>query len=111
MTDTEHLVWSRLRAKRLQVKFNRQRPIGKYICDFVSLQVGIIIEIDGGQHYHSKNKQEDSIRDKYLKSFGFQVLRFTNIEVKQNLEGVLTVIWDKVAANLPPACGGELKGG
>lgn len=111
MTECKRIIWSHLRSKRMLAKFNRQRPIGEYICDFVSVQVGIIIEIDGGQHYEREHKEYDARRDEYLRSFGFEILRFTNLDVEQNLEGVLTVIWDKISATLPPACGGELKGG
>ncbi|NIR13035.1 MAG: DUF559 domain-containing protein, partial [Desulfobacterales bacterium] len=35
MTDSEHVLWSRLRAKQLMgVQFYRQKPIGEYIVDF-----------------------------------------------------------------------------
>ena len=50
-TDAENLLWHHLRDRRLlDLKFRRQRPIGKYIADFACLEVGLVIELDGGQH-------------------------------------------------------------
>ena len=51
MTDAETLMWQQLRGRRFQgFKFRRQRPLGPYILDFVCLEAGLVIEIDGGQH-------------------------------------------------------------
>ena len=91
LTDTERLLWTRLRAKQLEgLKFRRQEPIGEYIVDFVCYEKGIVIEADGGQH--SFEKEKDATRDKWLKKEGFKVLRFWNNEILTNIEGVLEVI-------------------
>jgi very-short-patch-repair endonuclease len=76
------------------MQFRRQQPIENYIVDFVCFDKRIIIEVDGGQH--SVNKDSDSVRDEYLKSNGFDVLRFWNNEIFENLNGVLEVIKNKV---------------
>ncbi len=90
-TDTEKLLWSRLRAKQIiSCKFRRQQPIGNYIVDFVCFSEKLIIELDGGQHAIQKNKDKE--RDNWLCKEGFTVLRFWNNEVIENLEGVLDVI-------------------
>lgn len=75
-------------------KFRRQQPIENYIVDFVCFDKRIVVELDGGQH--SVNKDSDSTRDEYLKSNGFDVLRFWNNEIFENLNGVLEVIRNKV---------------
>jgi very-short-patch-repair endonuclease len=47
-TDAENLLWYRLRNRQLlDLKFRRQRPIGKYIADFACIEIGLVIELDG----------------------------------------------------------------
>jgi very-short-patch-repair endonuclease len=72
------------------LKFRRQEQIGQYIVDFVCFKKKLIIELDGSQHID--NNEQDNIRDNWLKSQGFTILRFWNNEVIKNIEGVLTVI-------------------
>jgi len=91
LTDAERKLWRILRHRQLRAyKFRRQFPLGAYIVDFVCLQKRLIIEVDGGQH--SEQISYDKIRDNWLKSQGFKVLRFWNNEVLENLEGVNEVI-------------------
>ena len=50
-TEAEKRLWRHLRGRQLNgFKFRRQRQMGKYICDFVCLEVGLIVELDGSQH-------------------------------------------------------------
>ena len=72
------------------IKFRRQQPIDSYIVDFVSFELRLIIEVDGGQH--AAEKQKDKQRDCFLSENGYRVLRFWNNEVLDNLDGVLEVI-------------------
>ena len=89
-TPSERVLWLKLRNNQLAgVKFRRQQPIGKYIVDFVSFDKKVIIEIDGGQHNEDRIAGQDEIRTAWLNSQGFQVIRFWNNEVLNNLEGVL----------------------
>ena len=78
------------------VQFYRQKPIGNYIADFYCPKAKLIIEIDGSQHYEEKGIKKDKIRDEYFKSLGLKVLRFTNLDVLKNLNGVLEKIYEKV---------------
>ena len=75
------------------IKFRRQQPIENYIVDFVSFEKRIVIEIDGSQHADDTNKDEE--RDRFLTKNGYNVLRFWDNEVFQNIEGVLEVIMQK----------------
>jgi len=103
-TDTENLLWSRLRAHRLfGLKFRRQQPISEYVVDFLCPEKKLIVELDGGQH--QERAGYDAARDAWLKSEGYTVLRYWNNEVKGNLEGVLEDI-GRVAgvfAEAPPS--------
>ena len=50
-TDAEKKLWQHLRNRQLRgVRFNRQVPIGPFICDFAARSEKLIIELDGGQH-------------------------------------------------------------
>jgi very-short-patch-repair endonuclease len=83
-TMAEHLVWRSLRSRALGgFKFVRQEPIAPYIVDFVCR------EIDGGQPAENRR---DLRRDQWLRSQGYEVVRFWNNDVIQNLDGVLEII-------------------
>ena len=89
-TIAENKLWYFLRNRQIEnFKFRRQQPIGDYIADFTCLEKKIIVEIDGGQHFENK---EDDIRDQWLTSQGYRVLRFWNNDVIQNIESVLEII-------------------
>jgi len=99
-TDAEKKLWMHLRAKQLSgMKFRRQQPVGKYIVDFMCFERRVIIEVDGGQH----SEEVDFTREEYLRAQGFEVLRFWNNEVLQNIEGVLETIGRRCLLHPPPA--------
>ena len=90
-TEAEQRLWYHLRAHRfMDLKFKRQKPMGRYIVDFVCVERRLIIELDGGQH--AEQVVYDQHRDAWLRSQGYTVLRFWNNEVMQQLEGVLEQI-------------------
>ena len=87
-TDVERKLWHRIRDKQLEgYRFRRQRPIGKYIVDFICLDAKLIVELDGGQH--AEGAAYDETRTAFLESLSYRVLRFWNNEVIENIEGVL----------------------
>jgi len=90
-TEAEQRLWYHLRAHRFMgLKFKRQKPMGRYIVDFVCVERRLIIELDGGQH--AEQEEYDQHRDAWLRSQGYTVLRFWNNEVMQQMEGVLEQI-------------------
>jgi very-short-patch-repair endonuclease len=89
-TDAENLLWNQLRDRKLNgVKFRRQHCIGKYIVDFACLKKKLIIEIDGGRHNDSAKKADDEQRTAWLEAEGYNVLRYWNNDVQENIEGVI----------------------
>ena len=95
-TDAERALWYRLRAGRLQgLKFRRQVPKGNYIADFVCEAQKLVIELDGGQHGEEVNAGYDEQRTLYLQQHGYEVMRFWNNDVLNNMDGVLTLILEK----------------
>jgi very-short-patch-repair endonuclease len=96
-TDAEKKVWSILRSRQFEnSKFRRQKPIGKYIGDFVSWEKKLIIEIDGGQHNQESGMKKDETRTKWLERKGYRVIRFWNNDVLLNLDGVATRILEAI---------------
>ncbi|MDA0844245.1 MAG: DUF559 domain-containing protein, partial [Bacteroidetes bacterium] len=94
-TDVENTLWQLIRNRQiLDCKFYRQRAIGNYIADFVCRELNLIIELDGGQH--AEQKKYDQNRTQFLENNGYEVIRFWNNEVAENLEGVLETIYNKL---------------
>jgi very-short-patch-repair endonuclease len=99
MTDAEKLLWRHLRMKQFDgYKFRRQHPLGSFIVEFVCLEAGLIVEVDGGEHVEQKDS--DAIRTAWLETKGFRVMRLWNNEVLNNIEGVKQAI---MAMLLPPS--------
>ena len=90
LTDAEARLWRLLRSRQLEhVKFRRQTPIGPWIVDFVSFEMRLIVEADGGQHAESFS---DRVRDRDLQERGFRILRFWNNDILLNTNEVLEAI-------------------
>ena len=90
-TEAEARLWSRLRSRQLVgAKFRRQVALGPFVVDFCCLEVGLIVEVDGGQH--AERREADSSRSQQLAAVGFRVLRVWNDEVLRETEGVLQEI-------------------
>ncbi|WP_394658960.1 endonuclease domain-containing protein [uncultured Novosphingobium sp.] len=90
-TEAERRLWLAISARKLAgVPFNRQFPIGPFICDFVSREYRLVIEVDGGHHAHAVD--DDQKRTRFLEKQGYTVIRFWNAEVMDSLNGVLNRI-------------------
>ena len=100
MTPQEVKLWVHLRSWRSRgYHFRRQDPRDPYIVDFVCMSARLIVEADGGQHA-DEQQPHDAERDAWLRSQAFQVIRFTNIEILTNIEGVQTVDGRMMASTL-----------
>ncbi|GAA4336004.1 hypothetical protein GCM10023149_44380 [Mucilaginibacter gynuensis] len=93
-TPAESLLWQMLRNQQIGYKIRRQHAIDGYIADFVCLNKGLIIEIDG--EYHHFTKEQDDIRTRVLKGEGFDVIRFSNDEVLNNTHQVIQNIKEQL---------------
>ncbi len=89
-TEAEDVLWQRLRGKQLGARFRRQHAIDRFIVDFYAHEPHLIIEVDGP--VHEKQKEYDAMRQSFLESLGYRVVRFTNEQVLHDIQGVLAVI-------------------
>ena len=86
----EALLWGELKARKLGgYKFVRQQPIGPYFADFLCHECRLVVEVDGSQHADSDH---DRRRDHYMRCEGYSVIRFWNIDVIKEREGVCRTI-------------------
>ena len=74
------------------LRFQRQKAIGPYIVDFYCHKGGLVVELDGGQHYQPEQQEYDRRRTTYLEGLGLKVLRFSNLDVSQNFDSVCEAI-------------------
>ena len=81
MTVAERYLWDHLLDYQHTYHFRRQHIIGDYIVDFVSLDIKLVIEVDGGYHAERQQMEDDARRTEDLNHMGFDVVRFTNEEV------------------------------
>jgi|SRR5688572_19141245 len=96
MTKAEACLWKYvLRARKLSgYQFRRQRPVLNYIADFMCMELMLIIEVDGITHHWEETIKKDEIRQKSLESAGFTVIRFTDEEVLNHIQGVCDFLGD-----------------
>ena len=101
MTEPATRMWLQLRAQRFMgIKFRREKVIGSYIADFAANEPKLVIEIDG--QTHDVDDQYDADRTRFLETQGYRVVRYTNLEVMQNLEGVLIHLAAVIGELRPP---------
>ncbi len=87
MTPEERKLWY-LFLKNLPLTVNRQKVCGPYIVDFYCAAAKTVIEIDGGQHFETENREKDRQRDAYFAKNGIAVLRFSNRDINEAFDRV-----------------------
>jgi very-short-patch-repair endonuclease len=95
----EVLLWNELKqSKLLGYKFNRQKPIGRYIVDFYCKPLNLVIEVDGSIHDEEEVRLNDAERQMILESLGISFLRFEDVLVRKHMDQVLRDVedWIKV---------------
>ena len=90
MTLSEVLLWNEIKQNKMfRFDFDRQRPIDEYIVDFYFKDLMLAIEIDGCSHEAEEIYKKDISRQDRLESLGVRFLRFNDLDIKKNLNGVL----------------------
>ena len=93
------MLWKKLRAGSVMGNtFNRQKPLGRYIVDFYCKPLNLVIEVDGGYHEEELQKIKDKERQQVLEDMGLRFLRFSDREVKKNIDSVVKAIENYIVA-------------
>jgi very-short-patch-repair endonuclease len=93
MTFPERLLWSKLRAGRLfGLKFRKQHPFGPYVLDYFCDAKNVCVELDSNSMSHVGREAEDEVRSRYIEQHGIRILRVTNDDVLNQMEGVLNTL-------------------
>ena len=100
-TSAERKVWAGLRNRSLGGhKFVRQEPIGPYFADFACRAARLVVEIDGATHSTDRELAYDRLREDFIRTQGYSIVRFTNAEVYEQSDRV----FDAILAALGEAC-------
>lgn len=92
-TPAEVKLWQDLREMKKQgYHFRRQAPIGNYIVDFVCHSAKVVIELDGEHHALEPQKSADVVRDSWLKTQGYDVIRFWNSNIYDNQDYLMDAL-------------------
>jgi len=95
-TEAERILWQCIKGNALGHKFLRQHIIGDYIVDFLCRDLQLIVEIDGGYHAERQQEEDDALRQHWLESAGYKVIRFTNNDILFNIDRTLIILEDYV---------------
>ncbi len=100
--EAEQAIWQRLRNRQLNgAKFRRQHPVGPFFADFACVEAGLIVELDGGQHFEPNAVVADERRTEALGRLGFTVLRFNNREALAETGALMQTIANWLATHHP----------
>jgi uncharacterized cofD-like protein len=103
-------MWELLRNRQLfDLKFRRQHTFGRYIADFYSNDIRLVIELDW--KIHENQKEYDEIRDDIISKYWVKVLRIKNEEILNDLEWIISKISTYVPFLNSPLPLGEGQGG
>ena len=96
------MLWERIRRRQIGgYYFRRQHPLGHFIVDFLCAEKGLVVELDGGIHEDPVQQQDDQAREGALRRAGFEVLRFHNRRVIDDIESVISCIAGRMAGHGP----------
>ena len=92
MTPPERRLWNVLKGRPAGFKFRRQHPVGQYVLDFFCFEAALAVEVDGFAHDLGSNPDRDTRRDSWFADQGIETMRIRAIDVRDNLDGVVSLI-------------------
>jgi leucyl-tRNA synthetase len=84
LSKAETVLWNQLKHKKGAAKFRKKYTIGAFLVDYVCLAKNIIVEFSG--------KEDEAARTEFFEKQGFNVVRFTNAAVIENVLQVVSKI-------------------
>lgn len=88
-TSAETTLWRHLRNRNVVYKFRRQHPIDRFIIDFYCAEAKLCIEVDGDSHTEIEQAEYDTARTGFLQELGYRVIRFTNHDVRYQINSTV----------------------
>jgi very-short-patch-repair endonuclease len=97
MPKSEVILWSKLKNRQMHgERFLRQYGVDQYVIDFYCPRLKIAIEIDGDSHFMKNAEYRDKVRQEYIERYRIKFLRYTNVDVIDNIDGVCQHIYDEI---------------
>jgi very-short-patch-repair endonuclease len=97
MPKSEVVLWSKIKNRQIHgERFLRQYGVDQYVLDFYCPRLKLAIEVDGDSHFMPGSEEQDKARQEYIEALGIHFLRFTNVDVSENLDGVCQKIFDEL---------------
>ena len=84
LSKAEGVLWDEIKNKKGASKFRKKYTIGAFMVDYVCLAKNLIVEFSG--------KEDEAARTEFFHKEGFNIIRFTNEEVLQNVLKVVSEI-------------------
>jgi very-short-patch-repair endonuclease len=104
MPPAEARLWNLLRMEPLRAHhFPRQVPLGPYYAGFASHSAKLVVEVDGWTHSTDAELAHDRRRDAFIRNEGYGILRVINVDVMENLDGVMLVLMARLEDSAQPA--------
>lgn len=86
MTKEERRLWYDF-LRGYNVRFLRQKILGKYVVDFYCAEAKLVIELDGSMHYIKTGIEKDEVRSAFLERYGLKIIRISNKDINENFRG------------------------
>ena len=84
LSKAEGLLWDELKHKKGAAKFRKKYTVGSFLVDYVCLAKNTIVEFSG--------KEDETERTTFFAKEGFNIVRFSNEEVIENVLQVVSKI-------------------
>ncbi len=97
MPKSEIVLWSKIKNRQIYgERFLRQYGVDQYVLDFYCPRLKLAIEVDGDSHFMPGAEEQDKSRQEYVEALGIHFLRFTNVDILENLDGVCQRIFQVI---------------
>jgi very-short-patch-repair endonuclease len=97
MPKSEVVLWSKIKNRQIHgERFLRQYGVDQYVLDFYCPRLKLAIEVDGDSHFMPGAEEQDKARQEYIEALGIHFLRFINVDILENIDGVCQRIFDEI---------------
>ena len=95
-TNGEIVLWEAIKTKKIGHEFRQKHNIGDFIIDFICFEKNVIVEVDRGYDEGSPEKELDTIRTEILRELGYQVIRYSVVEIVEEINVVINKLLNEI---------------